>query len=65
MKNAHLLGPLRVYCYTVMPFGLKNTGATYQHAMKAIFHEHICKIVEYYVDNIAAKSRKEGDISQI
>ena len=21
--------PLRVYCYTIMPFGLKNTGATY------------------------------------
>jgi len=30
---------LGVYCYTVMPFGMKNASATYQHAMNAIFHE--------------------------
>ena len=35
--------PLGVYCYTVMPFGLKNTRATYQRAMNVIFHEHIRK----------------------
>jgi len=29
--------PLEVYCYTVMPFGLKNVGATYQCAMSTIF----------------------------
>ena len=42
---------LRVYCYTVMPFGL-NAGVTYQRAMNAIFHEHIRKTVECYVDDI-------------
>ena len=44
-----------------MPFGLKNTSATYQHAMNAIFHEHIRKIVECYVDDIAMKSCSKGD----
>ena len=53
--------PLGVYCYTVMPFGLKNMGATYQRAMNAIFHEHIRKTVECYVDDIIVKSYVKGD----
>ena len=44
-----------------MPFGLKNAGATYQRAMNAIFHKHMCKTVEFYVDDIAVKSRAKGD----
>ena len=53
--------PLGVYCYTVMPFGLKKTSATYQHAMNEIFHEHIHKTIECYVDDIAVNSRNKGD----
>ena len=29
--------PLGVFCYTVMPCGLKYAGATYQQAMVKIF----------------------------
>jgi len=53
--------PLGVYCYTVMPFGLKNTSATYQRAMNEIFHEHICKTVECYVDDTVVKSHDKGN----
>ena len=60
-KHTSFKTPLRVYCNTVMPFGLKNTGATYQRARNTIFHEHIHKIVEWYVDNIALKSHTKGD----
>ena len=60
-KHTSFKMPLGVYCYTVMPFGLKNAGATYQRAMNAIFHEYICKTVKCYVDNIAVKSRNKGD----
>jgi len=51
-KHASFRTPLGVYYYTVVPFRLKNVGATYQNTMNAIFHEHICKIMEYYVDDI-------------
>jgi len=53
--------PLGVYCYTVMPFGLKSAGVTYQRAMNVIFHEHIRKTVECYVNNITMKSCDKGD----
>jgi len=49
--------PLGVFFYTVMPFGLKNAGAIYQRAMSTIFHDHLRKTVECYVDDIAIKSR--------
>jgi len=35
-KHTFFRTPLGVYCYTVMPFELKNTGATYQRALNAI-----------------------------
>jgi len=54
--------PLGVYVYTVMLFRLKNARATYQRAMNTIFHEHICKTVACYVDDIAVKSRAKGTI---
>lgn len=31
--------PFRVYCHTVMPFGLKNADATYQRDMIKIFKD--------------------------
>ena len=49
--------PWGTYCYVVMPFGLKNTGATYQSAMMAIFHDMIHIDMEVYVDDILVKSR--------
>ena len=45
-----------VYCYTVMPFGLKNAGATYQRMATAILHDLIGKEVEVYVDDMMVKS---------
>ena len=50
-----------MYCYTVIPFGLKNVGATYQRAINANFNNHMHKTVEYYIDDIAVKSRTKGD----
>lgn len=47
------------YCYVVMPFGLKNVGATYQRLMNKIFKDQAGRNVEVYVDDILVNS-KEG-----
>ncbi|KAA3455771.1 RNA-directed DNA polymerase (Reverse transcriptase), Ribonuclease H-like protein [Gossypium australe] len=49
------------FCYKVMPFGLKNTGATYQRAMVTLFHDMMHKEIEVYVDDMIAKSRGERE----
>ncbi|KAL0395425.1 UNVERIFIED_CONTAM: Transposon Tf2-12 polyprotein [Sesamum latifolium] len=53
--------PKGIYCYKVMPFGLKNTGATYQRAMQRIFDDMLHKNVECYVDDLVVKSKKRED----
>ncbi|XP_027156196.1 uncharacterized protein LOC113756920 [Coffea eugenioides] len=45
-----------VYCYTTMPFGLKNAGATYQRLINRLFKNQIGRNVEAYVDDILVKS---------
>nr|XP_016436976.1 PREDICTED: uncharacterized protein LOC107763069 [Nicotiana tabacum] len=44
--------PKGIYCYKVMPFGLKNAGATYQHAMQNIFDDMLHKRVECFIDDL-------------
>ncbi|KAM1832337.1 hypothetical protein ACFX13_022299 [Malus domestica] len=46
-----------LYCYKVMPFGLKNAGATYQRLVNSMFAEQIGNIMEVYVDDILVKSK--------
>ncbi|KAM2233750.1 hypothetical protein ACFXTI_012075 [Malus domestica] len=50
-------GELGTYEWVVMPFGLKNAGATYQRAMNTIFHDLIGTIVEVYIDDVIIKSK--------
>jgi len=45
------------FYYTVMPFGLKNAGATYQRAMTLIFGDLIHQSIEVYIDDLVVKSR--------
>jgi hypothetical protein len=54
--------PFGMYCYTTMPFGLRNAGATYQRCMNHVFGEHIGQTVEAYIDDIVVKTRKASDL---
>ena len=47
-----------LYCYKVMPFELRNVGATYQRLVNQMFSKKIGKNMEVYVDDMLVKSRK-------
>ena len=49
--------PHRLYYYNVMPFGLKNVGATYQRLMTKIFKPLMGRTVEVYINDIVVKSK--------
>ena len=49
------------YCYKVMPFGLKNAGATFQRLVNEMFAEKLGKTIEVYIDDMLVKSLKAED----
>ena len=53
--------PIGNFYYIVMPFGLKNAGATYQRVMTAIFHDMMHQELEDCVDDIVVKSKKREE----
>ena len=46
------------YRYRVMPFKLKNAGATYQRLVNRMFQKQIGATMEVYIDNMLVKSTK-------
>nr|GEU37454.1 reverse transcriptase domain-containing protein [Tanacetum cinerariifolium] len=53
-----------VYCYTKMPFGLKNAGATYQRLMDNAFEGQISQNIEVYADDLVVKSYTEAEMTR-
>ncbi|GJR41633.1 reverse transcriptase domain-containing protein [Tanacetum coccineum] len=51
-----------VYCYTKMPFGLKNAGATYQRLVDKAFDSQVGRNMEVYVDDLVIKSHTEAEM---
>ena len=64
VEKTAFLTPCGVYCYTCMPFGLRNAGATFQRLMHITLGLQLGKNVEAYVDDIAVKSREAGTLIQ-
>ena len=50
-----------LFCYKVMPFGLKNAGATYQRLMNKMFVHQLERNIQVYVDDMLVKSVREND----
>ncbi|WCJ21232.1 Retrovirus-related Pol polyprotein from transposon 412 [Euphorbia peplus] len=61
MEKTSFITPEGTYCYQVMPFGLKNAGATYQRLVNKMFKELNGKNVKIYVDDMIVKSKKAED----
>ncbi|GKD41114.1 reverse transcriptase domain-containing protein [Tanacetum coccineum] len=51
-----------VYCYTKMPFGLKNAGAEYQRLVDKAFDSQVGQNIEVYVDDLVIKSHTEAEM---
>jgi ribonuclease HI len=47
-----------LYCYVVMPYGLKNALSTFVRAMSKTFEDLIRDRVEVYVDDIVVKTKR-------
>jgi len=52
------------YCYKVMPFGLKNAGATYQRLVNKMFADQLGKMMEVYIDDMLVKSAHKKTTSR-
>ncbi|RVX11222.1 hypothetical protein CK203_019783 [Vitis vinifera] len=52
MEKTTFITEWGTYCYRVMPFGLKNAGATYQRAATTLFHDMMHRDVELAFEKI-------------
>uniref|UniRef100_A0A2N9HMM7 Uncharacterized protein n=1 Tax=Fagus sylvatica TaxID=28930 RepID=A0A2N9HMM7_FAGSY len=55
-EKTAFITPRGIFCYKVMPFGLKNAGATYQRMITKMFSSQMGKKIEVYIDDMVVKS---------
>ena len=60
-EKTTFITPHEQYCYNVMPFGLKNPGATYQRLVTKILRTLMGKTMEVYIDDMLVKSKARPD----
>ena len=54
-KTSFVIGQ-GTYCYRVMPFGLKNAGATYQRLVNMMFQKQLGTSMEVFINDMLVKS---------
>ena len=60
-KKTAFITPHGLFCYIVMPFGLKNVGATYQRLVTKMFRPLLGKTIEVYIDDMLVNSKERPD----
>jgi hypothetical protein len=61
-EKTTFITPYGVFWYQVMPFGLKNAGATYQRMMQNCLGSQIGRNIQVYIDDIVITTRKEESL---
>ena len=64
VEKTAFLTPCGVYCYTCMPFGLCNAGATFQRLMHIALGRQLGRNAEAYIDDIVVKSQEARTLIQ-
>lgn len=59
--TSRCLGALGTYEWVVLPFGLKNAGATYQREINTMFNDFIKTFMHIYIDDIVMRSSSKND----
>ena len=57
-EKTSFITPHGLYCYNVMPFGLKNAGATYQRLVTKMSRPLLSSTMEVYIDDMLVKSKQ-------
>ena len=60
-EKTSFITPHGLFCYNVMPFGLKNARATYQRLVTKMFWMVLRKTMEVYIDDMLVKSKERPD----
>ena len=60
-EKTSFITPHGLYCYNVMPFDLKNAGATYQRLVTKMFRPLLRNTMEVYIDDMLVKSKRRPD----
>ena len=60
IKRTSFITSQGLFCYKVMPCGLKNAGATYQQLVNKMFQRQVGRNVEAYVDDMLVESKEES-----
>ena len=58
-------GSLGTFEWLAMPFGLKNTSATYLMTMNVIFHDMLGYYMEIYINDIVVKSKSKKVVEHV
>jgi hypothetical protein len=61
-EKTAFITPYDVFCYQVMPFGLKNAGATYQRMMQNWLRSQIGRNIQVYINDVVIAMRKKDSL---